>query len=126
MNCTNNLSYIFLILAIIAEEFGIITVFLIILALIFIAIRVFSNSQRMADKFKKTSLIGLISEYFSFGLRYLKSVLSRSKQSLSLLKGILETFLLMSSGVPKQIPSPTLNLFILNCFFNRSLYAVIK
>ena len=49
------------VLAIIAEEFGIITVFLIILALIFIAIRVFSNSQRMADKFKKTSLIGLIS-----------------------------------------------------------------
>ena len=49
------------VLAIIAEEFGIIAVFLIILALIFIAIRVFSNSQKMTDKFKKTSLIGLIS-----------------------------------------------------------------
>ena len=47
-------------LAIIAEEFGIIAIFLIILALLFIAIRVFSNSQKMTDNFKKT-LIGLIS-----------------------------------------------------------------
>ena len=49
------------VLAIIAEEFGIIAIFLIILALLFIAIRVFSNSQKMTDNFKKTSLIGLIS-----------------------------------------------------------------
>ncbi len=49
------------VLAIIAEEFGIITIFFIILTLLFIAIRVFSYSQKMYDKFKKTALIGLIS-----------------------------------------------------------------
>ena len=49
------------VLAVIAEEFGIAAIILIILVFLILALRVFSISQNNNDKFRKIALIGLIS-----------------------------------------------------------------